>query len=311
MTTLGESKALVREGKLSREDYWRLVKTSISSASELSVNLAESGSSLTVSDLGVILNYPITPKEIIKLYVDAKDTRSIGVSIISGGRYEPVLQETLLAVASECLTFADIGANVGFYSIAVRATNPSCNVVAFECNPNVTELFVGNIRINGIDGISIHAVALSDSFEKAEFYVPAFTGSGGGSLKDLHPEEGESYRFEVDVRVLDSINLEALDLMKIDVEGAELGVIRGELNTIEAYHPTIFIELLRKWMKPFGSSPSDVSNLLLGLGYLVFEVTNEEVSEVKEVSEVTSTTNFIFVHPSRQNHLSIVRGLTS
>lgn len=311
MTTLGESKALVREGKLSREDYWRLVKTSISSASELSVNLAESGSSLTVSDLGVILNYPITPKEIIKLYVDAKDTRSIGVSIISGGRYEPVLQETLLAVASECLTFADIGANVGFYSIAVRATNPSCNVVAFECNPNVTELFVGNIRINGIDGISIHAVALSDSFEKAEFYVPAFTGSGGGSLKDLHPEEGESYRFEVDVRVLDSINLEALDLMKIDVEGAELGVIRGGLNTIEAYHPTIFIELLRKWMKPFGSSPSDVSNLLLGLGYLVFEVTNEEVSEVKEVSEVTSTTNFIFVHPSRQNHLSIVRGLTS
>ncbi len=311
MTTLGEAKVMVRKGRLSREDYWGLVKASISSASELSVNLTESGSSLTVSDIGVILNYPITPTEIIKLVVDAKDTRSIGVSILSGGRYEPVLQETLLAVSSECLTFADIGANVGFYSVAIRATNPACNVIAFECNPKVTDLFIQNININGIDNITIHPVALSDKSERAKFYVPAFTGSGGGSLQDLHPEEGESYTFDVDVIPLDSLDLESLDLMKVDVEGAELGVIRGGLRTIEASRPTIFIELLRKWMKPFGFSPTDVSILLMGLGYLVFEITNEEVREVKEVSEVTSATNFIFVHPSRPSHLSIIRGLTN
>lgn len=311
LTTLSDAKASVRNGTLTREDYWRLVQGSISSASGLSAILAESGSSITVSELGIILKYPITPTQSVKFFLDAEDTRSIGTSIVAGGRYEPVLQEALLKVSTQSKTFIDVGANVGFYSISVRATNPTCNVIAFECNPKVANLFIENIEINEIDNITIYPLALSDKSEKAEFYVPAFTGSGGGSLRDLHPEEGESYKFTVDVMPLDSLSLEGIDLMKIDVEGAELGVILGGLLAIKSFRPTIFIELLRKWMKPFGSSPADVSDLLIGLGYLVFEVTDDEVIEVAEITQVTQTTNYIFVHPSRPSHLSSIRGLTS
>jgi hypothetical protein len=98
--------------------------------------------------------------------------------------------------------------------------------------------------------------------------------------------------------------------MKIDVEGAELSVIRGGIDSITVSRPTIFIELLRKWMKPFNSSPQDVSRLLEELGYLVFEVADECLREVGRVSEETSATNFIFVHESRPGHLSILRGLS-
>lgn len=98
--------------------------------------------------------------------------------------------------------------------------------------------------------------------------------------------------------------------MKIDVEGAELSVIRGGIDSITVSRPTIFIELLRKWMKPFDSSPQDVSKVMEELGYMVFEVADEGLREVDGVSEETSATNFVFVHESRPGHLSILRGLS-
>ena len=98
--------------------------------------------------------------------------------------------------------------------------------------------------------------------------------------------------------------------MKIDVEGEELGVIRGGIDSITISRPTIFIELLRKWMSPFGSSPQDVSKLFTELGYLIFEVTQDRLLEVSIVSDDTPATNFVFVHKSRPGHLSILRGLS-
>jgi hypothetical protein len=109
---------------------------------------------------------------------------------------------------------------------------------------------------------------------------------------------------------LDSFNANEIDLIKIDVEGSELGVIRGGINSITVSRPTIFVELLRKWMRPFGSSPQDVSELLAALGYLIFEVTDEQLLEVDIISDETSSTNFVFVHESRPGHLSILRGLS-
>jgi FkbM family methyltransferase len=243
------------------------------------------------------------------LIVDGADMRSIGVSVIADGRYEPMLQEALLAVSKDCLLFADIGANAGFYSIAVRSTNPGCEVVSFECNPRVREIFIENIKLNELDKITIRQEALSDKSGQAILHVPVLTGSGGGSLQNLHPEEGEPQKVSVSLIPLDSLKLKGIDLMKIDVEGAELSVIRGGITSITNSFPTIFIELLRKWMRPFDSSPSDVSKLLTELGYLIFEVSDQVLRESSEVSEETSATNFVFVHESRPAHLSILRRL--
>ena len=297
-------------GGVSREDYWRLVQDAISSASELGPLLRMSSSSIKISDTEVVLSYPLTPAVILDFVVDHSDTRSIGVSVISDGRYEPLLQEALLRVALGCKLFADIGANAGFYSMAVRATNPTCSVVAFESNPEMVKVLSMNIERNGLDGIAIRSEALSDSFGEADFHVPAFTGSGGGSLRDLHPEEGEPRKFKVSLIPFDSLELESIDLMKIDVEGAELDVITGAISSIEKSSPTIFVELLRKWMGPFGSTPSDVSRLLTDRGYSIFEIREQEVVQVPQISGITSSTNFVFVHSSRRRHMSILLSLS-
>jgi hypothetical protein len=74
-----------------------------------------SSSAIKITDRQVVLSYPLTPAVMLDFVVDHRDTRSIGVSVISDGRYEPLLQEALLGVARDCRLFADIGANAGFY----------------------------------------------------------------------------------------------------------------------------------------------------------------------------------------------------
>lgn len=167
------------EQGISREDYWRSVQVSLLNAAGLAPLLSDSGSSIEISQRGMFLNYPLTPQVNLSFIVNESDTRSIGVSVVSEGRYEPSLQNALLKVSEECGSFADIGANAGFYSIAVGATNPDCQVIAFECNPAIREIFEQNVQLNGLQNIAIRSEALSDNTGEGVIHVPAFTGSGG------------------------------------------------------------------------------------------------------------------------------------
>jgi FkbM family methyltransferase len=308
---LGQAKKNRVDGVIPREDYWQLVRSSLASASKLSKLLESSGAYLKISSSGTVLSYPLTPSTDVDFIVDSEDTRSIGVSVVSDGPYEPLLQKALLEISRDCKLFIDVGANAGFYSISVRATSKKCNVVAFECNPDIRNLFLRNIQLNSISGIEVRSEALAESPGKADFHVPAFTGSGGGSLQNLHPEEGTAQKFQVDLVALDSFRLKGVDLMKIDVEGAELGVINGSLSSINSSKPTIFIELLRKWMAPFGANPGDVSTLLLAMGYRIFEISEEGIIPVNNLSSETAATNFVFIHPKRAGHLKRLQGLVS
>jgi hypothetical protein len=158
--------------------------------------------------------------------------------------------------------------------------------------------------------VAIRGEALANETGSADFHVPAFTGSGGGSLQNLHPEEGQAKTFKVSTIKLDSLGLEGLDVMKVDVEGAELGVILGGLSTISSSYPTIFIELLRKWMRPFGSSPSQVSDRLIELGYEIFEMHESFSKLVPVLADNTDATNFVFVHKSRKNHFNLIKSFS-
>jgi hypothetical protein len=97
--------------------------------------------------------------------------------------------------------------------------------------------------------------------------------------------------------------------MKIDVEGSELAVITGAIGTIRKFKPTIIIELLRKWMKPFGHAPQDVVNLLANEGYICFEIDISSLNEIQTITEFTIPNNFIFVHRENKLHNEIIRSI--
>jgi FkbM family methyltransferase len=149
---------------------------------------------------------------------------------ISGGQYERDNVEVLLSfVRDDTTTFVDAGANLGFYSLLMGGRlGPIGKVSAFEPHPDLAELARRNTHINGLPSvIKVYPFGLSDVEGETDFSYPK--GHLGGGMVGDHglPERFDLVRSRV--RRLDSVldAGETVDLMKIDVEGHELAVLRG------------------------------------------------------------------------------------
>jgi FkbM family methyltransferase len=262
---------------------------------------------------GLVLTYEVAQAKQIKMNINPDDLRTAPMSILSEGNYEEFECSILLRIAKISGLFCDVGANIGFYTLACGVINPNLKILSFEPNISVVDNLIENIKLNSTEistsNISVFPIALGESTNKAvSFYVPKVSGSGAGSLKNLHPDEGDAYSFKTEIKSLDSILAAELklDLIKMDVEGFELSVLRGSLESIERFKPTIFIELLRKWMKPFGDHPQDVIDLLSSTGYLCFAIGEKILTKITEIDDDTIENNFIFVHRHRIDHLNLL-----
>lgn len=243
----------------------------------------------------------------VKLVVTTDDFRDAAFSLLREGSYELTLSEILFRIVNHSDCFWDIGSNIGFYSLGALLVNPDIQAHSFEPNPNLWPRFAENSKINALsDAVHLHGFGLGDEDAKVKFFVPPVTGSGGGSLRDLHPEEGSASIFEIELRRPSTEVAEAPDLCKIDVEGAELSVIIGNDSWILHNKPTIFVELLRKWMAPFGTHPQQVLDEVFSLGYVAYEVLEADLQSISVIDDTTVGTNFILIHPTRESHLQVV-----
>ena len=174
--------------------------------------------------------------------------------------------------------------------------------MAFEPNPEVRKRLLGNLLINRfLTQVSVIPFGVSSSAGTAEFFVPPKSGTGAGSLRNLHAEEGEPIRFQVELNTIDEIfdTSSRIDVLKMDIEGAEFQAILGGEKLIASQQPVIVIELLRKWMKPFRSHPQDVLLKLNQLGYQCFGISDTHLRQIQKIDELTEETNFLFFPKSR------------
>jgi FkbM family methyltransferase len=301
-------------GTVSREEYWLEIQKELRLIKSLTEVFSPNLKSLVVSQNGIILKYEVVDSIIIELELDSEDIRSAPFTILSEGYYELFESRILLNIAKDAKLFFDIGANVGFYSIAASVINQNLEIMCFEPNSNCFRQLQRNMEINAnnisMQQITVYNIALGESEESGmKFFVPRFTGTGGGSFKNLHAEEGTATEIIVDTSTLDAFASSpfSIDLIKVDVEGSELSVIKGGLETIQRDRPTIFIELLRKWMAPFGHHPQDVLDLLFIEGYECYGIGKNSLRKIELIDEDTEETNYIFCHPNRKSHMKSVR----
>ena len=150
---------------------------------------------------------------------------------------------------------------------------------------------------------------LANTSKISEFYVPPLSGTGAGSLRELHPEEGDPEKFSVSIKPLDQLlsEIKNLDLIKMDIEGAEFEALQGARNLIEKHKPVIIVELLRKWMLPFGSHPQNVVEFLSDRDYTCFAIEDIGLRRISTIDEDTIETNFLFFPASR--NMSAIQNL--
>lgn len=161
--------------------------------------------------------------------------------------------------------FVDIGANVGFYSLlANERVGAEGRVLSFEPNPVTARKLKTNIALSGAKQIELFEMALSDKGGEVRIYCPKDETHGFTSMRNQGWQDADSYL--VPARRLDDVipkNLSHIDLVKIDVEGAELLVFQGGADTIRKFKPPILLELNEKAAESFSYDTLDIVKLLL------------------------------------------------
>lgn len=237
----------------------------------------------------------------IKINIRADDIRTAPLEALNFKSYETAETSLLIKLGNKCRVFFDVGANIGWFSLILAKSYPDLSIHCFEPVPSSFFHLEQNIKLNGLKNIKINHLGLANMCGIACFNVDPNL-SVNASLRNLAKSENIE-KINCKVTTLDNYFLSCdpvLDLIKCDVEGAELLVIQGGLETIKSRQPIIFAELLRKWSKEFNYHPNEVIKLLRETGYDCWAISNETLTPICEITDNTLSTNFLFTH--REKH---------
>jgi FkbM family methyltransferase len=169
--------------------------------------------------------------------------RTGGIYFEGGG--EPEVQAALLEHLRPGMTFYDIGANIGFFSLlAGRIVGSSGHVVAFEADPEVAERLRENISRNAFSQIQVQENAVWSEPRDVFFARTDPANSPDRGLGHVVDQGGEG-TIRVGAVSLDDFAHTSIapDFLKCDVEGAESEVFRGAQKLLEEKRPRILCEM--------------------------------------------------------------------
>jgi len=164
----------------------------------------------------------------------------------------------------------DIGANVGLHTIYY--SHVAIRVVAFEPHPENYARLCANIALNGRNNIDARPVAVSDRNGELPFFTLPGPASQVNILTDHLDLRRDTFHFQkifVQTVRLDDLRLPPPNLIKIDVEGAEMNVLRGARACIQKYKPILHVEVHPALLHLFNTSARQIRDFLTELGYSI------------------------------------------
>jgi FkbM family methyltransferase len=176
-------------------------------------------------------------------------------------------------------TFVDIGANVGYYSVlASGIVARHGHVIAIEACPDFAEAIRRNLILNNCTNVRVVNVAASDRSCLVPFYQPSRFNRGNTTSVCADPRE--SPRFTIGSKSLPDIltqdELQRARLLKIDVEGSELAVVRGLIPALPRmrYDAELIIEINPDLLAAQDGSADELVGLLACHGFNAYRIEN-------------------------------------
>ena len=231
------------------------------------------------------------------MLMDTRD-RTVTRVLYAFGEYEPFETAFLARVLEPGFTFIDIGANTGYYALlAAKAVGKLGRVVAFEPSPFNAEILARNVRLNNLSNVVVEQMALSSEECEVKLFLSSIN-AGDHRVYDGHDDDfynaGKS-RSHIRVRAITLDKYlggwtESVDVIKIDVQGAEIDVLRGMLCTLASNESVVL--MAEYWphglMRCAGNSLEFLS-ILDQQGFRVFRARAEGRTEELGMSEVSAS----------------------
>jgi FkbM family methyltransferase len=182
--------------------------------------------------------------EEMNIFIRPGDT-AVGANIAYYKTWEPHVVQVLKPLLTPSAVFIDIGANIGYFSLlAAPLVGGQGTVMAFEPNPDNCFLLGQSIRANGYTNIHVQPYAVTERAETLGLFAP-FPVSNGQIISLLEANgQKENVSHIIGSVALDDLigDVERVDIIKMDIEGAEPQALRGMHRLLQIHRPTLITE---------------------------------------------------------------------
>jgi FkbM family methyltransferase len=201
---------------------------------------------------------------------------TIGKALYIGGLFEEDEVRLIKGALKPGMVFLDIGANMGYYTLlAAQRVGPGGQVHSFEPSPRMFSELKFNVELNRFSNVQLNHVALGDKpgmarlsrYERGQEVYGSlsqrcFPGARAIGYDDVVVETLDNY--------MENKNIKQVDFMKMDVEGAELMVLRGAERFLKQFKPQkIVFEFVEVNAAGFGYRCEEILDFLRNSNYTI------------------------------------------
>ena len=225
----------------------------------------------------------------------------MGGQIFFRGSYSEDQLALLSTLLSSDATFIDVGANQGEFTVFGGSLVRCGKVIAIEPVAEYRQRLEENIRLNDLSNVQVIPFALGDTEGEIPIYEssePFDDGTHHDGLATLFASEKRAKPREmVRVRRLDEVlaelDVHRIDIIKLDIEGAEWAALRGGVDTLVRYRPILFVEIGKETCLAAGYKPQDFVQWIIQQGYRVEKIGPGGISHPMSLKQLDDFQNIV------------------
>jgi FkbM family methyltransferase len=207
------------------------------------------------------------------------------------------------------MTFIDGGANTGVFTFtAAHLVGPTGRVVSFEPGTACFAALTQSVKLNCANHVTVRQQAISDRIGAARFYHHSGQENSFslGGAKGVEFEEVETTTLDT---IADELNLERVDFIKLDVEGAEELVFRGGIEMLAKHRPLLLFEVNPEAASRLSLDAEGACHVLSELNYQFFRMADD--GQLQRVDSSDEFGNLLAVPAERTTELGLLRQPTN
>ena len=177
----------------------------------------------------------------------------------------------------------DVGANNGRWALLISNFLKFSRIECFEPFPKTFEFLQENINLNKNIKKEIYTHQFALGSQQGQFFMESdhIQNSGMNKISNIKTD------YQILVKTIDSFLIDqtnpAVSVIKIDVEGYEMEVLRGAKETLNKYHPAIVCEIDDSLLQINNSSPYEIFIFLEQLGYQIYKLPRFEILKSSDI----------------------------
>jgi len=209
---------------------------------------------------------------------------SVSEHIKKDGYYENEIVHILNEMIVPGMVFFDIGAHIGQYTLlASQLVGPNGTVHSFEADPRTFDILKKNVEMNHLGNVIINNVAIADKKGFVDLFLSTPENIGMNSIISPQNYSGEVINIcaiSIDEYVKER-GINNIDIIKADIEGAELLMLKGCRRLLsENNKPILILEINKMQLDKYENGFKDICNILISNGYYLYKINSENIKNV-------------------------------